>query len=99
VALSALEALEHRWFADDGAFQDRIGWLASRVATAAILTDYGRAQYVLGAMRCSQDELDEYRAYIVHARLVGFLEEPLACEALERCAAMQQVIDTTQRNE
>jgi hypothetical protein len=37
-------------------------------------------------------EVAEYRAYIVRARLVGFLSEELADEALDDCATAEACI-------
>jgi hypothetical protein len=80
--------LADRWYNEDG-FQERIGWLASRVRTYAIAPS-GHLLYP--PIICSMDEVAEYRAYVVHARLVGFLEEALAQEALEDCATAEACI-------
>lgn len=87
--LSPLQQLEHEWYAHDCALQDRIGWLASRVRTYAILPG---AHKLCPPMLCTMAEVAEYRAYIVRARLVGFLSEELADEALDDCATAEACI-------
>lgn len=89
--LSPLQQLEHEWYARDCALQDRIGWLASRVRTYAILPSLPQA-VIFAPVTCTMAEVAEYRAYIVRARLVGFLSEELADEALDDCATAEACI-------
>jgi hypothetical protein len=88
---NALERLQAQWEDNVEGFQDRIGWLASRVRTYAILPSLPQA-VIFAPITCTMDEVIEYRAYIVHARMVGFLDEALADEALDDCATAEACI-------
>jgi hypothetical protein len=88
---NALERLQARWDDNVEGFQDRIGWLSSRIRSYDIRDTPGQ-RVVFTPLACTLDEVVEYRAYIVHARMVGFLEEWLAREALDSCDVAEACI-------
>jgi hypothetical protein len=79
----AARALAERWYHPDQALSTRIGVLAG-----LIWGDKAR-----NATVCTQAELDEYAAYIIEARLVDFLTDQAASEAMGFVYAMQARID------